>query len=640
MNLRKKDRIYIFILALLVLLGLVGCGKSDDEPANLETEVSGRYYTIHEISLPDGDEAMTDFLSEAGYVEELSIVSVGNKLYRTARCVHEEDDISVYENEIYFQTLCAPYKEWNTIVIGEYGSLQYTGEIRIDSKGVIIKEDPSAILDPFREVTDSSVAAQSGEKVYCADIYGVWQSENGQEPIKIIDFVNAGYLLWEVCSIEAKENGKLQLLVEYEEGRSLLQLEEKQGTKPQKRQIVITMAFEDPVLVDLVTRFNRQSDEYRVELNICGEIQAQSMLEKVPMEVMSGGGPDLLLGIYAENLAEEGFLEPLDDCLEENGDYFQSAIECNRVDGVLYGIPYMQELFAVAYDSKVVGERSTITIEELMDAVKQSDVELLCSGMDEMNSLLYFALSDNTNKNYIDWEKGISHLKEQPFIDLLEFVKRYGDKGQIPSQDLPESYTAGKVAGISLALLNGELLEYVRQAFGGDVVVIGYPSERGSGIYTQTLSLSVNVNAAEKEGAKAFLRFLISEENQMRIAEKSNRIPPLGVNIVSYAFPVRRKALERQIELKQKEKPDEYLSTNLRDGVTYQRKGLSSENRRILEYLFEQAEPLKWNILPLQSVVTEELEPFFLNQRSAAEAAEILDRRVQIYLDENGRTGQ
>lgn len=126
----------------------------------------------------------------------------------------------------------------------------------------------------------------------------------------------------------------------------------------------------------------------------------------------------------------------------------------------------------------------------------------------------------------------------------------------------------------------------------------------------------------------------------MRIAEKSNRIPPLGVNIVSYAFPVRRKALERQIELKQKEKPDEYLSTNLRDGVTYQRKGLSSENRRILEYLFEQAEPLKWNILPLQSVVTEELEPFFLNQRSAAEAAEILDRRVQIYLDENGRTGQ
>lgn len=75
MNLRKKDRIYIFILALLVLLGLVGCGKSDDEPANLETEVPGRYYTIHEISLPDGDEAMTDFLSEAGYVEELSIVS-------------------------------------------------------------------------------------------------------------------------------------------------------------------------------------------------------------------------------------------------------------------------------------------------------------------------------------------------------------------------------------------------------------------------------------------------------------------------------------------------------------------------------------------------------------------------------------
>ena len=47
---------------------------------------------------------------------------------------------------------------------------------------------------------------------------------------------------------------------------------------------MITMAFEDPVLVDLVTRFNRQSDEYRVELNICGEIQAQSMLEKVPME--------------------------------------------------------------------------------------------------------------------------------------------------------------------------------------------------------------------------------------------------------------------------------------------------------------------------------------------------------------------
>lgn len=50
--------------------------------------------------------------------------------------------------------------------------------------------------------------------------------------------------------------------------------------------------------------------------------------------------------------------------------------------------------------------------------------------------------------------------------------------------------------------------------FDGKASLIGYPKENGNGIYVSTDSIYLRAGSEAAEGAKEFLRFLISEEEQ------------------------------------------------------------------------------------------------------------------------------
>ena len=53
--------------------------------------------------------------------------------------------------------------------------------------------------------------------------------------------------------------------------------------------------------------------------------------------------------------------------------------------------------------------------------------------------------------------------------------------------------------------------------------------------------------------------------------------------------------------------------------------------------MLEQAQPGKFNALELESILYEELEPYFAGDRSLEKAVEALHSRVQMYLNETGR---
>ena len=71
--------------------------------------------------------------------------------------------------------------------------------------------------------------------------------------------------------------------------------------------------------------------------------------------------------------------------------------------------------------------------------------------------------------------------------------------------------------------------------------------------------------------------------------------------------------------------------------MTWQEDGLSQEQFETLEKLLEQAQPGKFNALELESILYEELEPYFAGDRSLEKAVEALHSRVQMYLNETGR---
>ena len=267
------------------------------------------------------------------------------------------------------------------------------------------------------------------------------------------------------------------------------------------------------------------------------------------------------------------------------------------------------------------------TLEEMYEAVRNSPAEVLQADDDGVTIIMAYGLHDEENKAFIDWEKGESHLTEEPFLKLMEFAKEYADQGKYPRAEVGERLADGRIASEQIVLSSPGMLNRARGCFNGEEACIGYPRESGSGIYMETARLYLNRNAGNREGAVDFLRYLISEEGQRQYIEYSADSGWL-------CLPVRRSLLQESLDRYQwdvKDPPDQ----------SYDDKGIFSRWEKLDEgqvetywRILDSAIPAVFRADDIWTMVDEELQPYFNGERSAQEAAAVLHNRVQLYLDE------
>lgn len=157
---------------------------------------------------------------------------------------------------------------------------------------------------------------------------------------------------------------------------------------------------------------------------------------------------------------------------------------------------------------------------------------------------------------------------------------------------------------------------------------MGYPTSTGKkGVYVRADCLYVNQATDKLEGIREFMRFMLTKEAQnLCMADGNSFIMPIRLNTIFDLVEQERKKAEEALE------PLYYD-----DGyIVWQEDGLSQEQLGILEELLEQAQPYRFYAMELESILEEELEPYFSGDRSLEETVEILDNRVQVYLDERG----
>lgn len=375
-----------------------------------------------------------------------------------------------------------------------------------------------------------------------------------------------------------------------------------------------------------------------------GDIRAavEEFKNKLQMEISAGCGPDLYLCKISNGgvidplaMAGEGYLQSLEGVLEDKEDYWTAALETGRINGIQYGIPYSCHLHLVAYSRDFVGEHTSWTLPELMEAARESDAEILQWGYDGIDIVLYYGLYDNDNRDFIDWEAGESHLDEEPFKDLLEFAREYADDIDIAIPDY-ESLMKDVAKGRILAVYNymetnwgtlwGSSPESLETIFQGEPVCIGYPRSEGNGIYASPEMFFMNINSDKREGVEELLRFLLSDEVQRRI----NYETMVENQVVSPSLPVRLSALEEGIETA-REKNEQGMTGSLWNPA------LTEEQAEAARFLIENAQPARWMIMEVENILFEELQLYFQDQRSLEETVRILDNRVQLYLDEKSR---
>lgn len=480
--------------------------------------------------------------------------------------------------------------------------------------------------------------------LYIADKDGIYRYEEG---LQLLYPLGDDYPFYKIYGMEISDAGDIRMLVEMDNSTVLLVFEKQDSpVDREKEEITIAFLLRQRALEKSIARFNRQSSKYHIETTYIEDPLYGDYAEyqnKIKMAVSTGKGPDILgsdLVADAEPYIKNGYIECVDDLVPAGENYTRAAFESCYINGKIYGIPYEYSLRFAAYNADMVKGKKSITLEELMHIVENSGASILQPGLGGVGIVYYYGLYDEENPTFIDWEKGESHLTEQPFLELLAFAKKYADTGEYGDN---EAELFGKGTAFAMAVNMEEFSEWdnAYRNFNGKAAMTGYPRSKGNGYYLAGKELYLNAGSTHKEGAKEFLRYLLSEEEQVlyagydSYAEMERESDGTSSQIFTgnrCRFPVNRAALDVIVEKKKEEDKSLYVSDE--DGNFHKKEPIDEEQIKQFYYIVENAHPANVKASALYDILDEELTPYFAGDVSAKEAAEHLQNRVQLYMNE------
>lgn len=504
-----------------------------------------------------------------------------------------------------------------------------------DQKELVLWDQPGGrelgrVTDQIDPTRDYAIGYSPEGELYLADLDRVW-AYDGNALREMFSFGEKDCFLQELYWLGFDEDGVMMLLGRCDGLQCLLTV--LSGSASEKQEVLIVVNNTNSALSKLAARYNRKSREYHVTV-IAAEEQPEptEYRMRIQTQLVTGGGPDLLGDwvVDVQSCVDQGCLEPPEGIVEERSLFVEAALAAGERNGELYGIPYECYPYFLAV-SRQLADAPSWTLEQMYRAVRSSPAQVMEEGQDGVQIVMAYGLHDEENKAFIDWEKGESHLTEEPFLELMAFAKEYADQKDF-SDDWWESLADGRTAGMQVVLNSPEALCTAETYFNGEISCIGYPRESGSGIYMEAQRLYLNRNAESKDGALDFLRYLVSEEGQRWYMDYNS----LGYEQMLYGswmrMSVRRSLVQKGLELYQSQ--DHEKSTYSIGGISYHPEKLDEEQVETFWWILDNAYPAVFCSDDIWFIVEEELQPYFSGMRSAEEAAATLHSRVQVYLDE------
>lgn len=494
------------------------------------------------------------------------------------------------------------------------------------------KEPIFASDDVCMDWTGKVVFADKGTGFLCTP-EGVWEFQmDGQKMKHMLAFMEQGYSVERVCGSSVNKDGNLLMLAEIEKEYLLLEMTEDEGWQ-NKTELELAVVWDSPFLQKTVGDFNRQSDEYYIVLRTCGEDEdGNDYRTRIQMEVSSGSGP-AIIGDDVLDVGTAAQKDMLWDLTEEFAEDKQSMLENVRgygeVDGRTFAIPWCCYVDTFVVSENIVGDKESWTPEEFMEYVRNSGAEKAVSRMGGAELFWYLI----GRGKLIDWESGVSRLNGEEAVLLLEFAGRYG--GEDTVEDANKRIAEGRTLVMREPYINTVYpgAHTTEALFQGKEVYIGYPIDNPlweNGNRLNCCAFAVNQACETPDGAVAFIRYLLSEECQNRIAEDACRTSSVG-------FPVNEVALENTfLYAKEHRGMEDYTegATVGSMGFDFVQEPVSAEGLEKLKKVLLDARLETVYTSEVENIVFEEAPAYFSGSRTAQEVCDVIQNRVQLYLDE------
>ena len=398
-------------------------------------------------------------------------------------------------------------------------------------------------------------------------------------------------------------------------------------------------------LMRAAREFNKANSDYKIEFIVYDDEDYTRMFA----DFIAGNIPDIIsmdsLPLSVQQCVAKGLLEDLTSYYEKDSEIntdelVGSVYEAMKIDGKLYYLAPYFTVYSIVGKSKNVGNETGWTFEDINTILedKGSDV-VLCntdSKSDMLSVFLQASLSD-----YVDWKTGECYFTNQDFKKILELCNQSGEKVESDEYDA-EYYNNMRsllrqdkiLVSVGEGTVSLEQVQLDRQIFGEDITYIGFPSEDKQGSYFEFVNkIGIYAKSDVKDKAWEFCRFVMTREYQGKID-----------NLQFYAMPTRQDCLDLRIEammatepytneLGQEIEPLEQGSRYLGD-LMINYGPISQED--VEEYLSLVNSTKKATSLDkeMMEIILEEAEGYFKGKNSLEETTEIIQKRIETYVNE------
>lgn len=418
---------------------------------------------------------------------------------------------------------------------------------------------------------------------------------------------------------------------------------------PDKEVLVLGSEYLGSDLRTKVIEFNKTSTEYRITINDYSIYNSNEDWNagqtRLNNDIISGQMPDILvmnnIGDYS-NYVSKGVLADISKLLAEDEElgqleYLQNVWDAFSINGKLYAVIPSFSVRTMVAKKSLVGEPESWTMADVEAVLETMPEGASAFGTLLRSTYIYYMLSYG-GSNFVDMETGKCNFTSQSFLDMLEYAKTL--PAEYP-EDYWENYDYEYNEGqyrenrtllYDLYISNISDCKYqIKGYMGEEVSFVGFPTADSNGSVISSGGSMYLISARSKhiDGAWQFVRQFLTEEYQTSSANYS-------MPVLKSAFLEKAKtATERSYWLDEDGNKQYYDDTWYINGEEIILEPFTQEEvDAICEFIYtvDRTDYYDEDIL---NIITEEAEAFFTGQKSAQEVAEIIQSRVQIFVNEN-----
>lgn len=521
-----------------------------------------------------------------------------------------------------------------------------------DGYGFVVRPVDVNAKDYGKELSDfpttymeNAIFAGEGKEVYVAGDKGIvsYDTVSGNKK-EIFNWLDCNIVPEHVYAMGTGENGNFYMVNAssdasgMEEKVTLVSFIKKDSSEvTAKKELVLGGFYVGDEIKKQVVEFNKANEEYKITVMEYGieDLEYEDCIAKLNNDILAGK-IDMLMVNAMDNLQSyiaKGLLEDLRPYLDEDKDfdinnYVENILTINKTDKIVYALTPSFSIETFLVKDKFLNGIKSWTLEDVRKILEENPQIEEFSEYFEPETIFTMFFIYNMDR-YIDFGNGTCNLNSQEFIDLLEFSKNCPYKMEYDEDaDYMATYREDKTLALNVYISGLEGLMYDKALLGEPATLVGFPVSEGSGhMASSDISpIAIFKKSKYKDAAWEFIKMFFSEENQKSF----------------YGLPVHKKVLKERLE--EDMKPDtyedesgnlvEYENTMIVNGVEITIPVATKKDYDELMGLIESIDATVTYDINILQIIEEELPAFFEGKKQAKDIAEILQSRVNLYLNE------